>query len=118
MPTGNLGNAFACLMAREAGLPIGDVVLATNQNRVLPDFLASGEYRPQPSVATLANAMDVGAPSNLERLRHRFAAPAAAVRADWVDDETIRSTIRDTYERHGVAVCPHTACGLAVRHRP
>lgn len=117
VPTGNLGNAFACLMAREAGLPIGDVVLATNQNRVLPDFLASGEYRPQPSVATLANAMDVGAPSNLERLRHRFAAPAAAVRADWVDDETIRSTIRDTYERHGVAVCPHTACGLAVRHR-
>ena len=117
IPTGNLGNALACLLAREAGLPIGDVVLATNANRVLPDFLATGRYEPTASLATLANAMDVGAPSNLERLRERFTAPADVVRADWVDDDAIRATIRDTFERTGEVVCPHTACGLAVRER-
>lgn len=117
VPTGNLGNAFACLLAREAGLPIGRVVMATNRNCVLPDFFASGEYRPRASVATLANAMDVGAPSNLERLRHRFADPAGAASADWVDDDTIRSTIRATFRASGAIVCPHTACGLAVRER-
>jgi threonine synthase len=117
VPTGNLGNAFACLLARECGLPIGDVVLATNANRVLPDYLASGAYEPRASLATLANAMDVGAPSNLERLRHRFADPAGVVTADWVDDDTIRATIRDVHARTGAIVCPHTACGLAVRER-
>ncbi len=117
IPTGNLGNALACLLAREAGLPIGDVVLATNANRVLPDFLRSGRYEPTASLATLANAMDVGAPSNLERLRARFTAPADVVRADWVDDDAIRATIRATHRRTGEIVCPHTACGLAVRER-
>ena len=69
VPTGNLGNALACLLARRMGLPIGDIVLASNANTVLPDFFAGGEYAPQPSIATLANAMDVGAPSNFERLQ-------------------------------------------------
>lgn len=117
VPTGNLGNALACLLAREAGVPIGDVVLATNANRVLPDFLSTGRYEPTASLATLANAMDVGAPSNLERLRERFAKPSDVVRADWVDDDQIRATIRATHERTGEVVCPHTACGLAVRER-
>lgn len=117
VPTGNLGNALACLLAREAGLPIGDVVLATNANRVLPDFLATGQYEPTASLATLANAMDVGAPSNLERLRLRFRSPADVVCADWVDDNTIRTTIRSTFEGTGEIVCPHTACGLTVRER-
>ncbi|MCK5941791.1 MAG: pyridoxal-phosphate dependent enzyme, partial [Planctomycetes bacterium] len=117
VPTGNLGNGLACLLAREAGLPIGDVVLATNRNRVLPEFLATGRYQPTASIATLANAMDVGAPSNLERLRHLFPDAADRVRADWVDDDTIRATIAATFSRTGEAVCPHTACGLAVRER-
>ena len=68
VPTGNLGNAMAAVLARALGLPIGDIALATNDNRVLPDFFAGGEYSPRPSMATLANAMDVGAPSNFERL--------------------------------------------------
>ncbi|MBL9077289.1 MAG: threonine synthase [Planctomycetes bacterium] len=117
VPTGNLGNAFACLLAREAGAPIGDVVLATNRNRVLPDFLRTGHYAPTASLATLANAMDVGAPSNLERLRARWAEPAEAVTADWVDDDAIRATIRATATTYGAFVCPHTACGLAVLQR-
>lgn len=113
IPTGNLGNAFACLLARERGLPIENIVLATNANRVLADYVASGLYEPKPSLTTLANAMDVGNPSNVERLRHRFPDVASAVSADWVDDETIRQTIREAPE----PICPHTACGLAVLHR-
>jgi threonine synthase len=117
IPTGNLGNAVACLMARRMGLPIGQVVLATNANRVLPDFLRTGQYRPRASVATLANAMDVGAPSNLERLEALFPEPNQAVTVDWVDDATLQARIRETWVRHQVAVCPHTACGLEVLAR-
>jgi threonine synthase len=117
VPTGNLGNGFACVLAREAGLPIGKIVLATNANRVLPEFLRTGRYEPTASLATMANAMDVGAPSNLERLRDRYTDPAAVVEADWVDDDTIRATITATLRDRGVVVCPHTACGLAVRER-
>ena len=69
MPTGNLGNAVACVLARACGLPIGRIVLATNANPRLPDFFAGAEYTPRRRIATLANAMDVGVPSNFERLR-------------------------------------------------
>jgi threonine synthase len=113
VPTGNLGNALACLMAKKMGLPIGRVVLATNANRVLADFVQTGKYEARSSVATLANAMDVGAPSNLERLRH-WNLP---VEADWVDDETIRVTIRRAWDQHQHAIDPHTACGVEVLRR-
>lgn len=113
IPTGNLGNAFACLMAREYGVPIDRIRLATNANRVLPDMLASGQFQPRKSVATLANAMDVGNPSNVERLLHRFPKVAEVVSADWVDDGTIAETIK----RAPMPICPHTACGLEVLRR-
>ena len=117
VPTGNLGNAAAALLAKRMGFPIGDIVLATNANDVLPRFFAGGDYAPEATKATLANAMDVGAPSNFERLRHWFAdddALRAALRATAVDDATIRATIAAAPERHGVVACPHTACGLHV----
>lgn len=118
VPTGNLGNALACLMVKRMGLPIGDIVLATNANRVLSDFLSTGRYEPRPTVATLANAMDVGAPSNVERLRFWYPNVAdIPFTADWVDDEAIRRTIAETWRRCGIAVCPHTACGLEVLRR-
>jgi threonine synthase len=117
VPTGNLGNGFACLLARKLGLPIGEVVLATNANRVLPDYLSTGDYRPRDSIATLANAMDVGAPSNLERLRHLFREPAHEVRSQWVDDEAIKRTIASVHQSQGVVLCPHTACGYEVLQR-
>ncbi len=113
VPTGNLGNALACLMVKQMGLPIGRVVLATNANRVLPDFLNNGKYDARPSIATLANAMDVGDPSNVERLRHWGFEPEA----DWVDDAAIRATIVRTWKEHRVAICPHTACGVEVLRR-
>ena len=118
VPTGNLGNALAALLARACGAPIGRVALATNANRTLPDFFAGGEYAPRTSVPTLANAMDVGAPSNFERLRWLMPdehALRAAIPVASVDDATIRDTIVSTWQRHGVAICPHTATGVHLR---
>ncbi|MDI1252874.1 threonine synthase [Thermomonas sp.] len=120
VPTGNLGNAVACLLARRCGLPIGEVVLANNANDGLARFFAGHDYQPRPTVATLANAMDVGAPNNFERLQWLYpddAALRAAVSADSVDDADIRKTIVDAYVRFGETICPHTACALAVLQR-
>ena len=117
VPSGNLGNGLACFIARRMGLPIGQLVLASNANAVLPAFFAGGDYTPQPSIVTLANAMDVGAPSNFERLQ--WLQPDAAVlrselSAASVDDEAIRATIVTAFREHGEIVCPHTACALNV----
>src|ERR1700704_1639883 len=112
VPSGNLGNAVACLWARQGGLPIGEVVLAHNANRAVPDFLASGAWSPRPSVATLASAMDVGNPSNLERLRALFPRLEdlrTVVSACSVTDEEIRARIRAGYQQFGQIWCPHTA---------
>jgi threonine synthase len=112
VPSGNLGNALACLWARRLGLPIGTVVLAHNANRTVPDFVAGGEWRPRPSIATLASAMDVGNPSNMERLRTLFPEPAelrAAVQAVSVGDAEIRGRIRAGFATYGQIWCPHTA---------
>lgn len=120
VPTGNLGNAVACWLARRMGLPIGDIVLGSNANDVLPRYFGGDEYAPRSSIATLANAMDVGAPSNFERLRWWHSDDAglrAAMRAFSVDDEAIRGTIREAPQRHGVIACPHTAVGLRVLER-
>lgn len=112
IPTGNLGNALACIMAREMGLPIGPVVLATNANRTIPDYFETLEWVPRASIQTLASAMDVGDPSNMERLRslvgeadvlrHRLGVLS-------VNDEQIKDEIRRDFEEFGIAVCPHTA---------
>jgi threonine synthase len=120
VPTGNLGNALACLLARRMGLPIGEIVLASNANDVLPAFFAGGDYAPGPSIATLANAMDVGAPSNFERLQWLY--PDAAVlrrelHAEAVDDDAIREAVVRTQTQRGQVVCPHTACAADVLDR-
>ena len=112
VPSGNLGNALACLWARRLGLPIAEVVLAHNANRTVPDFLASGQWQPRPSIATLASAMDVGDPSNMERLRALYPQLAQlrdAVSACSVSDEQIRARIRAGYREYGQIWCPHTA---------
>ncbi|TWI06134.1 threonine synthase [Luteimonas cucumeris] len=115
VPTGNLGNACAAYVAKRMGLPISEIRLATNANDVLPRFFAGADYQPQATRATLANAMDVGAPSNFERLRHWYG-DDDALRADFtaepVDDDAIRGTIREAPRRHGIVPCPHTATGL------
>lgn len=117
VPTGNLGNAFAGVWARRVGMPIDRIVLATNANTTIPDYLATGQLLPRPSVPTLASAMDVGDPSNLERLRALcgdIETLRQEVAAIAVSDAEIRSTIVAEYQRHGLAWCPHTATGLRV----
>jgi threonine synthase len=109
IPSGNLGNALAAIWVRAMGLPIGDIAIVTNANRVLPDFFDSGEYRPRPSIATIANAMDVGAPSNLERLRAGFA-DAGGLHALSVDDDTLRRRVPAFLAEFDTIICPHTAC--------
>jgi len=112
IPTGNLGNAFACIMAREMGLPIGPVILATNANRTIADYFETLEWIPRASLQTLASAMDVGDPSNMERLRH-VVGEADVLREQLgvlsVTDEQIEASIRQDYRDFGFATCPHTA---------
>ncbi len=113
IPTGNLGNALACVWARAMGLPIDRIHLASNANTTLPDYLAGGAYRPRASVATLANAMDIGNPSNFERLRWLHHDDDGRIRrsvtAGSTDDTTIRRTITDLAREHDTVICPHTA---------
>ena len=115
VPTGNLGNALACLWTRELGLPIGELELACNANATLPDYFAGAAYAPREAVATLANAMDVGAPSNFERLRWTFPDDRdlrAQLQAHSVDDAAIRHTIAHHAAGHGEVICPHTATAM------
>lgn len=117
VPTGNLGNALAAIWVRAMGLPLGQIRLACNANETLPDFFAGHDYAPREAVATLANAMDVGAPSNFERLRWTY--PDAnelrkAFKAQCVDDHIIAATISLHAREYGEVFCPHTATAMHV----
>lgn len=118
IPTGNAGNSLGCLYAREMGLPIGDVILATNANRPITHYLETGQWKPFETQMTLASAMDVGNPSNFERIAHRWPDAASLrrqVTAHRIDDETIRDTIGRGLDDWSQIWDPHTACGIAVR---
>jgi threonine synthase len=120
IPSGNLGNSVACIFARKIGLPIGRVVLAHNANRTVPDFLSSGDWKPRASVPTLASAMDVGTPSNMERMRALFPdmdSIRGAVRAESVTDDAIRARIAADFREYGKTWCPHTATAAEVHAR-
>jgi threonine synthase len=120
VPSGNLGNVVACLYAREVGLPIGEVVLATNENRPVTNYLDTGEWQAFDTVETLATAMDVGNPSNMERMRHHWPTPEAlrsAVRAETATDEQIRAQIRRGPAAWDTVWDPHTATAVEVRER-
>ncbi len=107
VPTGNLGHGFAALYCRAMGLPVGPVILATNANRALREWFETGDYAPRPSVATLANAMDVGAPSNFERLIH-LPPELRQVTVERVEDGAIAARIKADH-RAGYLWCPHSA---------
>jgi len=118
IPSGNVGNSCGAFWAKAMGAPIKRIVLAVNANTTIVDYLAKGVYEKRPSLATLANAMDVGDPSNMERLFHLFPEHecfSANVSAYSVDDSTIRNSIRSIWKEHGYIVCPHTATGEHVR---
>jgi threonine synthase len=112
VPTGNLGNGLACVLARRMGLPIGGIVLATNANRLIPDYLQGAAWQPRTSIRTLASAMDVGNPSNMERLVALHGDRSALreeLHAVTVSDQQIRTQLRKDFNTFGFATCPHTA---------
>ena len=119
VPTGNVGNAVAALWAKRLGFPIRGVVMATNANRTVPDYLGSGKWRPRPSRRTLANAMDVGNPSNMERIFALYPS-VEELRADVtsvaVSDDTIAVAMRDGLRQFGRLFDPHTATALHAVH--
>jgi threonine synthase len=117
VPSGNFGNLYAGLMAQAMGAPISAFVAATNANRVVPDYLDSGVYQPRPSVATLSNAMDVGSPSNWERIFALFGgdheAMAAALRWGSCSDAETAQIVIDL-DRAGYLADPHGAVAYRV----
>ncbi len=112
-PSGNFGNLTAGLMAKRAGLPLGRFVAATNVNDVVPAYLETGLFQTRPSVQTIANAMDVGHPSNFERMRWLYGGNLEAMRHDIVGsrhlDDEVRRTIRRVFEARGYLLDPHSA---------
>lgn len=120
VPTGNLGNALAAMWARRMGMPVREVVLATNANPAVTAFAGGDAWAPRPTVTTLATAMDVGNPSNMERLLHLFGGEAetrGALHAHRVTDDEIRRAIAEGPRRWGAVWDPHTATAAAVRDR-
>ncbi len=117
VPSGNFGNLCAGLLARAMGLPVRAFIAATNANTTVPDYLETGDYRPRPSVATLSNAMDVGAPNNWERIEHLFGGDLEALRRflrwGWKSDEETEETLRALYGL-GYLADPHAAVAYGV----
>jgi len=112
-PSGNFGNLTAGLMAKRAGLPITRFVAATNVNDVVPVYLETGRFETHPSRQTVANAMDVGNPSNFDRMSYMYRGSVDAMRRDIAgsrhEDAEVVATIRRVYDAHGYLLDPHSA---------
>lgn len=121
VPSGNFGNLTAGLLAWRWGMGVRHFLAATNENKAVPEYLHSGIYIPRASIPTLANAMDVGDPSNFERMKYLFASIDTPMRdvvaGQWVTDADIAATIKKTRESLDYFLCPHTAAGLCAARR-
>jgi threonine synthase len=113
VPSGNFGNLTAGLYAMQMGAPIGCFIAATNINKTVPDYLSGGIYEPRISQATISNAMDVGAPSNFERMTTHWSLEELRrmIRGVWVSDEDTRKTIASVHKAWGYFLDPHGAVG-------
>lgn len=115
VPSGNFGNLTAGLLAQRLGLRVKKWIAATNRNDVVPAYLRSGRYETRPSVATLSNAMDVGAPSNFVRMQYLFGDDwqrmAAQIEGFSFDDEQTRAAIREVKSLYQYEIDPHGAVG-------
>ena len=121
VPSGNYGNLAAGMFAKRMGLPIKAFVAASNSNDVVPEYLMTGEYRPRPSVRTVANAMDVGDPSNFERMlwlcNDSYADMCREIKGFSCSDIQILDAIKEIYNLYGYTSDPHSAVGyLATKH--
>jgi threonine synthase len=120
VPSGNFGNLTAGLLAMQLGLPVDHFIAATNRNDVVPEFLRTGEYAPRPSVATISNAMDVGAPSNFVRMQALFGGSwdqmKSKISGMWFNDDQTRAAVREVKSIYNYEIDPHGAIGwLAAR---
>jgi len=115
VPSGNFGNITAGLFGKRMGLPVKRFIAANNCNDIFLEYLKTGKYNPRPSVATLANAMDVGDPSNFVRILDLYGYKHEAIVKDISGkrylDEDIRTTLKNCYEETGYLLDPHGACG-------
>jgi threonine synthase len=116
VPSGNFGNITAGLFAKRMGLPIKRFIAANNRNDIFLKYLQTGVYTPRPSVATIANAMDVGDPSNFARILALYNNSYADIKAEITGvsytDEQIRESMKQTYSEDGYTLDPHGACGM------
>jgi threonine synthase len=115
VPSGNFGNITAGLFAKQMGLPISRFIAANNSNNIFYKYLQTGIYSPQPSISTIANAMDVGDPSNFARILALYCNDYNAIKADisgaTYSDKQIRNIIKTTFDRTKYILDPHGACG-------
>ena len=115
VPSGNFGNITAGLFAHRMGLPVKRFIAANNRNDIFLEYLNTGKYNPRPSVATIANAMDVGDPSNFARIldlyNHSHEAVCAEISGARYTDEDIAETMQKCYRETGYLLDPHGACG-------
>jgi len=113
VPSGNFGNLSAGLMAYQMGLPVKAFVAATNENKMVPNYLSSGNYSPQPSIETLSNAMDVGSPSNFIRMKllagGDWEKVNSLVKGYFTGDAITQKTMADVFQSDNYVMCPHTA---------
>lgn len=115
VPSGNFGNITAGLFAKRMGLPVKRFIAANNRNDIFYQYLKTGQYAPKPSVQTIANAMDVGDPSNFARILDLYEgshdAIASEISGETYTDDQIRETVQLTYDEIGYLLDPHGACG-------
>lgn len=115
VPSGNFGNITAGLIAKRMGLPVKRFIAANNRNDIFLQYLNTGEYNPRPSVQTIANAMDVGDPSNFVRVLDLYGKSHEAITKEIsgcaYNDEQIANTVKSTYAKTGYLLDPHGACG-------
>ena len=121
VPSGNFGNICAGILAHFSGLPVQHFIAACNSNAVVPQFMQTQEYRPQPAVATISNAMDVGNPSNfiriLELFHHEFPQLKEKFSAVSISDEETKETLLRVLQQHNYLLDPHGAVGFLALER-
>ena len=117
VPSGNFGNLTAGLLAKRIGLPVHHFVAANNANNVFTQYYLTDIFAPRPSVSTLSNAMDVGNPSNFQRIEDLYQNDVAQLRTEVTaydfDDAETKAAMQEVYERYNYVVCPHTAVAYA-----
>ena len=115
VPSGNFGNITAGLFAKRMGLPIKRFIAANNRNDIFLQYLQTGQYNPRPSISTIANAMDVGDPSNFARVIDLYSNSHEAIKAEIsgvsYNDEQIAVTLKTCFDETGYLLDPHGACG-------